>query len=76
MTRDKPLPLAVAVCDGDIERVERLLDSGEPLNRRDHKGRTPLMLALLSVEMEIARLLVMRGADPNLQDAKGRYPCT
>jgi len=74
MNRDTPLPLAVAVCDGDIDRVEELLDSNEPINKRDYKGRTPLMLALLSVEMEIARLLVERGADTNLHDAKGRYP--
>ena len=69
-----PLPLAVAVCDGDIERVEELLDAGEPINKRDYKGRTALVLALLSSELNIARLLIERGADTNLHDQKGRLP--
>lgn len=69
-----PLPLAVAVCDGDQGRVARLLDDGEPINKRDYKGRSALVLALLSRESEIARLLLERGADPNLHDAEGRFP--
>jgi len=74
MNNPNPLPLAVAVCDGDIQRVEALLDENEPINKRDYKGRTALVLALLSMEMDIARLLLERGADPNLHDAKGRLP--
>ena len=70
----RPLPLAVAVCDGDQERVELLLDAGEPINKRDYKGRTALVLALLSSERDIACLLLERGADPNLHDARGRLP--
>ncbi len=74
MNNPNPLPLAVAVCDGDIQRVGALLDDNEPINKRDYKGRTALVLALLSREREIARLLLERGADTNLHDAKGRYP--
>ena len=74
MNNPNPLPLAVAVCDGDIQRVEELLDDNEPINRRDYKGRTALVLALLSREFDISRLLLERGADPNLHDARGRLP--
>ena len=69
-----PLPLAVAVCDGDIHRVEVLLAAGEPINKRDYKGRTALVLAQLSSERDIACLLLERGADPNLHDGRGRLP--
>ena len=74
MDNPNPLPLAVAVCDGDIDRVEALLDDNEPINKRDYKGRTALVLALLSTELDIAHLLLRRGADPNLHDARGRLP--
>jgi len=74
MSGGEPSSLAVAVCDGDLARVEELLGRGDPMDRRDPEGRTPLMLALLAAQMDIARLLVERGADTNRHDHSGRYP--
>ena len=38
MNRDTPLPLALEVYEGDVNRVKELLDDNKPINKRDYKG--------------------------------------
>ena len=51
--------------------LARLLDLGWPINERDHRGYSPLMLAAYSGHIEAVDLLIARGADPNTKDLFG-----
>ena len=60
--QDEPPELLVAITDGDLGRVETLLDAGADPNIVFH-DRTPLMFSIYGGRVEIFRLLVERGAD-------------
>ena len=59
--------LCQAIVDKDVEAVEDWFASGDPnevldVNRRDHAGRTPLLLATMASTPEIVQFLVEHGA--------------
>jgi len=60
--QDEPPELLVAITDGDLTRVEALLDAGVDPNIVFH-DRTPLVFSIYGGQPEIFRLLVERGAD-------------
>lgn len=53
---------------GDADRVTAALAAGARLDSRDQNRRTALLLASLNDRVEVARLLVGLGADPDAQD--------
>lgn len=62
---------AVAIEDGDLEKVRALLDAGNPADTPIEYGEnseTPLMKAARSGTHDIARLLISRGANVNARD--------
>ena len=54
------------------EVVGFLLDQGAPIDDRDDRGRTALMIAAEGGHADIANLLLARGADPALKDKAGK----
>jgi hypothetical protein len=67
--------LQQAVARGDAPRVRALLQmSSVSINARDVSGRTALLLAVLYRHEAVVRVLLERGADPNIGDADGRTP--
>jgi len=62
------LPLAAGVRSGDAAVVQTLLDRGAMVDGKNRKGETPLMYAR---SLDVARLLIARGADPMAQDNAG-----
>lgn len=56
-----------AVLDGDVKRVSSLLRAGVPAGRADVLGTSPLYAASVHGHIEIARLLLDAGADPNAE---------
>jgi len=60
--------LHAAVVRGDQYEVQDLIKSGIDLNSRDSHGRTPLMVATYQKNIEIAGLLLAKGADVNALD--------
>ncbi|KAL7302647.1 hypothetical protein TKK_0004709 [Trichogramma kaykai] len=46
------------------------------VNAQDKLGNTPLHVALKSIKLEVAELLIKKGADLNIADAEGLTPCT
>jgi uncharacterized protein len=53
---------------GQADAVAVALRAGAPLETRDVDRRTPLLLAALHDRVQVARLLVALGADPDRQD--------
>jgi len=67
-------PIHDAAIDGDLDDVMRLVQE-EPglVNSADHlrMGKTPLQLACITSQMEVACFLLDQGADINARDACG-----
>lgn len=62
-------PLLLASSQGHLQMVTRLIDAGGNINA---KGWTPLHYAVFSNQLDIAKLLLARGADLELRAPNGR----
>ncbi|MFG1905578.1 ankyrin repeat domain-containing protein [Kribbella sp. NPDC048928] len=60
--------LLSAATAGDANKAAAALAAGAKLESRDDHRRTPLLLASLNDRVDVARLLVRLGADPDIQD--------
>jgi ankyrin repeat protein len=60
--------LMYAARDGAPEATRELLDAGAQINAQDPDGTTPLVRAIWNSHYDTARVLLERGADPNLLD--------
>jgi ankyrin repeat protein len=61
-----------AVQSGDLDRVTALVEADDSLVRTaDEEGRTPLTIAILAANPEMAEFLLERGADPSGPGARG-----
>jgi ankyrin repeat protein len=68
-------PLMTAAWVGSVDVASLLLDKGAKINHQEGaKGQTALMWALFENHLEMARLLVLRGADIRLRSASGMTP--
>lgn len=73
-TADASVRLLAAAESGDVAAAAQALDDGAPIEARDHKDRTALLLATTFDHVDVARLLVERGADPNALDDRHDTP--
>jgi outer membrane protein assembly factor BamB len=72
----QPPPAATAVTeelwnaarDGDVARVTKALEGGADIKGKTRYGATALTFAADKGHVEVVRLLLERGADPNAQD--------
>ena len=48
-----------------VDRVQRLVEEGQPIDQRNHLGETPLMIATQEGNFETVTYLVEHGADVN-----------
>jgi peptide-methionine (S)-S-oxide reductase len=71
-----PYDLHAAVRAGDVQTVERILDSDPSQIRGAEPGGpwAPLFTAARSGRAEVAKLLIARGADVNERNGKGNTP--
>ena len=60
--------------ENDLKCVERLLDEGADIEERWENFETPLFGAVRATRLEVARLLVKRGADVNATNDAGERP--
>jgi len=74
--KTRPGELAAAVGDGLTDRVIALLDAGMAVDDLDPSGRSALMMAVEKGDVEMARLLLERGADANFCSDNGWLPIT
>ncbi|WP_020522508.1 ankyrin repeat domain-containing protein [Catelliglobosispora koreensis] len=59
---------------GDVAAAQEAIAAGAELEKRDERGRTPLLLAVTEDHVEVARLLVAAGADPDALDDQHDTP--
>jgi len=59
------IQLLCAAKHGDVDAAQRFLDQGADVNAKDEAGLTPLHLAAWRSHVEVARLLIQRGAEVN-----------
>jgi hypothetical protein len=74
-------PAWVAANNVDVDALRAALDAGADVNERDYEGSTLLMVAVDSeaclqddnvpLRVDCTALLLARGADPRLVDARG-----
>ncbi len=67
-------PLIGVIAFGKPAVVRALLDCGEPVDEADDDGISALGWAAISNQVEVARVLIERGADVNHVDKKGMTP--
>ncbi|MGD1983848.1 MAG: ankyrin repeat domain-containing protein [Chromatiaceae bacterium] len=63
-----------AAGDGNTARVQALLDTGVDVNARTSDQSYALNRAAVFNQVEMVRLLLERGADPNVQNSEGDTP--
>jgi len=58
---------------GDVLKFQEFLDSNPetPINQKNHKGYSPLMISVYNGNYEASELLLERGGDPNSSDLSG-----
>lgn len=66
--------LISAAAAGDLQTLSGALDSGARADGRGANGWTPLIAAARNGQVDCARLLIARGADPNLASPRGTTP--
>jgi ankyrin repeat protein len=66
--------LLEAAENGDLIKVQTLLENGANPNAKDNAGRTPLHIAALWGRVEIVKLLLERDVNPNAKDNYGDTP--
>jgi len=64
-------PFLVAVDEGDVERVNALLDEGVNFYQRARRGETALMIAAGRGHVDVAKILVKKGIDVNASTLDG-----
>ncbi|QED50198.1 ankyrin repeat domain-containing protein [Cytobacillus dafuensis] len=63
-----------AADQGNIAKVNELLEQGIDVNSRDNQGRTAVMIATYANNAEMVKALIEKGADVNIQDNMKNSP--
>jgi ankyrin repeat protein len=67
-------PLLYAARDGNTAAARRLIDAGADLELGDANSIRPLLMSLINNHLDVARLLLSKGANVNADDFWGRTP--
>jgi ankyrin repeat protein len=67
-------PLLYAARDGNVAAARRLIEAGADLELGDANSIRPLLMSLLNNKLDVARLLLSKGANVNADDFWGRTP--
>ena len=65
--------LLAACARGDLNKVEKLVDSGVDVNSSDQNQMTALHYAAMHTRDDVIKSLISRGAEVNIDDLKGGF---
>lgn len=68
------MSLSHDILESNIDSIKRRIALGASVNDFDAYGYTPLIMALMTGQLECAKLLMSKGADPNKPDLFGQPP--
>jgi ankyrin repeat protein len=66
-----PSQLNLAISKGDFAKVQQLVEIGVDVNKKDERGKSPLMYAILFKQPQIVAYLINKGADFRATDSNG-----
>ena len=66
-----PSQLNLAISKGDLAKVQQLVEIGVDVNKKDERGKTRLMYAILFNQPQIVAYLIKKGADYRAEDSNG-----
>ncbi|XAR55686.1 hypothetical protein NMG60_11035844 [Bertholletia excelsa] len=72
--RELATRLNCAAHDGDLYRLERLIEAGADPNKGDYDGRSPLHVAASKGYKDITEFLIRKGVQINMTDNFGNLP--
>ncbi|MFT4414232.1 M48 family metallopeptidase [Fredinandcohnia humi] len=67
-------PLMEAAQEGDVDKVNELVNEGANPNEMNEFEENALFIAIVNEHKEVVQILLDHGADPNLQDSYGWTP--
>lgn len=67
-------PLHKAVCDGNLPKLNRLLETGVSCDLQDGQGKTALHYAVMREDCMMIRVLLEHQANINISDNNGQAP--
>jgi ankyrin repeat protein len=67
-------PLLFAAREGCVECARTLAEAGADLNLSDPENISPLLMAVINMQFNVAAYLIKKGANPNKWDFWGRTP--
>ena len=67
-------PVVQAVMDEDMDKLQKLIAEGAPIDEKDDEGYTALHYAAMWGDLEATKWLIENGADVNTTDAWGSTP--
>ena len=70
----KELTLSDLVTSGDINAIKKFYSNQEQLNMKDGQGLYPLHYAVMRGDAQIAEILIVLGAKPDVKDPAGKTP--
>lgn len=68
--------LVDAATKGNNQLVKDLIDKGTPVNGLDHGGNSALQSACYAGKVDTVKLLLEKGANPNIKKSDGETPLT
>jgi len=74
LSKEKIPSIHLAIQNGHLEKVQRMVEQGTAVDSRDDSGRTPLHIAAALDHDIDMRGLINLGADINAKDKQGRTP--
>ncbi len=68
------MDLTQVILQGDTAFLQHLLNTIDDVNYLDEYGYSPLIQCVIADKLDVAKLLLEKGADPNQKDVTGRSP--